>query len=744
MSEMLTHETFINQFMKYINSNLDDADMGNIDPIDYEPGREVILCPEPVRFLKEMDHISSDQEKCREKFEELCEQCDPEKGFEKITLDPIPSEFPFWFNSTINGINLRPGNESFTGKPVAVELGDTAAHGLMAGQTGSGKSTLLNNIIFNMIAEYPPWELDLYLADFKRVEFSRYMNNSEFKTPHVCACAATSEVRYVVSMIQYLVDCMNARETFFARIGVDKIATFRRRYPNVVLPRILLIVDEFQQLFLEASPKESDKIHQLMTAIVKKGRATGVHVLFSSQEITSTLSRSDLANFRLRIALNCTASTSMDVLGNPCASMIEPKKQALVNAKDGTEETNQQFEVPYIEIEIREDSDQERPYFNIYLTSMYKLAEEYGFSKPQKFYQEDEQPDWSTLEWLVNGIREYRESLYDEETRTKYFDVLTLGPYVTYSNLKYDYQTLFLEYGRRKNILAVSPRAEDLAYLQKLFALNFTTSPRKEVLGVDYVHEVYSFQPVVQGLFPLEENLGDGKISCHVNPEDLDELKDRFNRIRVLYQLCQDAKTPMDFVERNIRMNLDQLRSRTSAADLKKIEEDNIRAAQQVYGEIPIEEIPAKCEEILQGNRSEMEKQIARNLQVFCRYEENPYEAFPPTVYWISGIESVERIPEWLYTMMKTSMDYNILFIFMASSEFDQMAQVARYCDYLFVGGTNRRIYEQLNVNFTHKESDSIALDLQIRSMDEEKSFKKFRCDFDKIQRPTVPFERYL
>ncbi len=736
MEEMLTHKKFINQLMESLRTDSRPA-----DAVGYREGREVILCPEPLTFLKETDRFSSDLEKCRSVFENLARS--GKRGFRKMKLEPnrYLDRFGFWPHSTVNGINLRPGVDDSSGKPAAVPMGDGAVHGLMAGQTGSGKSTLLNNLIFNLMAEYPPWELDLYLADFKRVEFSRYMNNAGYTAPHVCACAATGEVRYVMTLIRHLVDCMNARETFFSRIGTDKIANFRRMYPDIVLPRILLIVDEFQQLFLESSSRENESIRQMMTAIVKKGRATGVHILFASQEISQTLSRSVLGNFRLRIALNCNAGVSMDVLGNRAAAYIQPKKEALINVSDGTEKTNRKFTVPLIETE-KPGNEDGVPYFNDYLESIYQLSEMYGFSKPQKFYQEDEQPEWETLEYIVGRIEDYRKEIFQGETGKKYFEVLTLGPYVTYSNLKYDYQSLFLEFGSRKTILAVSPRAEDLAYLQKLLAFNFSTSPKEKVTGAGYVHRIYSFQPVVQSLFSLDQELGASDV--HYNPEDLDALQTDFQRTRMLYQLCREAATPLDFVLKNIRMNLDANRRNCPAAEMEKIEESLTAAATAEYGGILVEEIPEKTDRILSGSATPMEKQIARNLRTFHKFRKNPAAAFEPTVYWICGMEAVERIPEWMYSMMKVSLDYNILFILMASSEFDQMAQVMKFCDYLFVGGTNRRIYERLNVNYTNREADSIALDLTIRSMEEERSFKKFRCGFDQGERPSIPFEKYL
>ena len=93
---------------------------------------------------------------------------------------------------------------------------------------------------------------------------------------------------------------MNARQNFFALLGIQKITDFREEY-GVVLPRVLFVVDEFQQLFLEATNKESMEIHELIIAITKLGRATGFHLLFASQEMTGTTMGSTLfANFVIR------------------------------------------------------------------------------------------------------------------------------------------------------------------------------------------------------------------------------------------------------------------------------------------------------------------------------------------------------------------------------------------------------------------------------------------------------------
>lgn len=721
--DVLYYKDYFVKLQQYVREQ--GANSREITRIDYGPGKSVRLCPEPVRFLSKLDQFANSRENSQAAFERMAE------GFERISLEQQPSWI--WFNSTKRGINLRPGDDADTRKPRCVTLGDVTAHGLMAGQTGSGKSVLLNNLIFNMLAEYPPWELDLYLADFKRVEFSRYMN--DVSTPHVCACAATGEVRYVLSLISYLVDCMNAREEFFSRLGLTKLEAFRDKYPDLVLPRMLLIVDEFQQLFLEASTQEGEQVRRLLTAIVKKGRATGLHILFSSQEMGQTLSRNSLANFRLRFALNCSPGVSMDVLGNRGAAMIR-RGSVLVNTADGTEEQNQKFVVPYIETE---EQDGGTSYFYEYLQGIAQYAEAMKFSKSQKFYKEELQEPFDSLEDILARIRDYRKACLMQDSR--YYDVLTLGPYVTFSNLRHDIQTLFIENGRSKNILAVSPRVEDLAYLEKLFSANFAASPKGEVTGAAYCHEIYSFQPVLRSLFPLEKATGQSTV--HANPEDLDALALRFARQRMLLPLFQQCRTPYEFALSNYRANLNAQSRSYSVRDAAAMEEQAVPILRSAFEEIDMEDIPAAVEKLRAGD-DPMMKIIAGNLLDFYRYRKNPYDVFPPTVYWLIGVDSLERMPDWLTEMLKNGMDVNTLFIMMASSEFDQMGMLAKYCDYIFAGGSNSRIYDRLHMNYTFREVDSIVLDLYVKSIEEDRSFKKYRCDFEKAESPSIPFDELL
>src|ERR1041384_5457478 len=124
----------------------------------------------------------------------------------------------------------------------------TSQHVLIAGKTGSGKSTLLNAMITNLALYYSPNELQFFLIDFKKgVEFKAYAAQ---RLPHARVIAIESEREFGVSVLERLDAELRRRGELFRAHAVQDLAGFRRAVPDIVMPRTLLIVDEFQELFV--------------------------------------------------------------------------------------------------------------------------------------------------------------------------------------------------------------------------------------------------------------------------------------------------------------------------------------------------------------------------------------------------------------------------------------------------------------------------------------------------------------
>jgi S-DNA-T family DNA segregation ATPase FtsK/SpoIIIE len=172
---------------------------------------------------------------------------------------PIGSKFPsttscrtggrWWTEDSRRGLDMPLGRAGAT-KLQHLRLGQgTSQHVLIAGKTGSGKSTLLHALITSSALRYSPDELEFYLIDFKKgVEFKAY---AAFNLPHAKVVAIESEREFGLSVLERLDQELKRRGDMFRRIGVQDVRGYRAAEPDARMPRILLIIDEFQELFVE-------------------------------------------------------------------------------------------------------------------------------------------------------------------------------------------------------------------------------------------------------------------------------------------------------------------------------------------------------------------------------------------------------------------------------------------------------------------------------------------------------------
>ena len=129
---------------------------------------------------------------------------------------------------------------------------------------------------------YSPRDLEFYLIDFKKgVEFKTYATH---QLPHARAIAIESDREFGVSVLERLDGVLRDRGDRFRAAGVQDIAAFRNQFPAETMPRILLVVDEFQEFFVE-DDRYSQQAQLLLDRLVRQGRAFGIHVLLGSQTL---------------------------------------------------------------------------------------------------------------------------------------------------------------------------------------------------------------------------------------------------------------------------------------------------------------------------------------------------------------------------------------------------------------------------------------------------------------------------
>lgn len=684
---------------------------------------QYVCIKEPLEFI-ELFNGCNGQDECKDLFRKLLDEKNP-RVIAQI-INECEDVNGLWFNTTQNGINLRPGlRDEEWSSPTTITLGDDAVHSLVAGRTGSGKSVFLNSIIFSLLAEYSPWELDLYLADFKKVEFSRYL--SKWNVPHIKAVAATSEIRYVLSLLNYLAACMVARQNFFALIGQQKLSDVREKY-QIVLPRVLLIVDEFQQLFLEATGKEEMQITDVLTSITKLGRATGFHLMFASQEMSGTMSQSVFSNFKARFALACDAEVSSRVLGNSGAANLDKKGLVLANIGAGKEDTNQLFKVPFVSEE----------YFYEYLQDITDLGAKVNFNSVHKFYQEDSIKGMDELSNVLDMIKNVRAEYLKKNSSI--FDIVTLGEAVVFNYKKYDYETVFLERGVRKNIGVFSPIVDDTAYVCKLLAENFKSSPKAK----NYKHYILARNDLFMKKMNLGEELSVPDNRIYNSTGFLDEIIGIFkrrSREATIISNYQQYPSLKEFV-----YDAYCLRAEHMSLKLSEKDKDVLQELSMYYDHKSVADIPDIQQEILEDY--DFDESYFRVINLLYEKEINGksmIDIFEPSIFWIIGAEMVGKFPKEMESVLTDAMNYNMLFVLVASNnDFNDFYMCHKACDYLFVTGNNESYYNKLRLPFTHKSENSIAVDFAISSSATQRSFKKFKYKLQEVVVPEIDFDAIL
>lgn len=259
-----------------------------------------------------------------------------------------PSAEEIWTGSTAHEL-VVPIGRAGANELQSVRLGrGTAQHLLISGKTGSGKSTLLHAFITNAALHYSPRELELYLVDFKKgVEFKTYATG---QLPHARVIAIESEREFGVSVLERLDDELRQRGEKFRELGVQDLAAFRQE-SSEPMPRVVLIIDEFQELFV-VDDKLAQDLALLLDRLVRQGRAFGIHVILGSQTLAGaySLARSTLGQMAVRIALQCSEADAHLILSddNVAARLLSRPGEAIYNDQNGTVEGNSLFQVVWL------------------------------------------------------------------------------------------------------------------------------------------------------------------------------------------------------------------------------------------------------------------------------------------------------------------------------------------------------------------------------------------------------------
>ena len=325
------------------------------------PGADLILDEPPTaeaatNVIQQVGRASRDSSRVEVPFEQVA-----------------PAETEVWSEETTSELRVPIGRTGATKLQYLAIGKGTRQHGLVAGKTGSGKSTLFHVIITNLALWCSPEQVEFYLVDFKKgVEFKCYGAKA---LPHARVVAIESDREFGLSVLQRVDEELKRRGDLFRQLGVQDLAGYKQTGGKTPIPRTLLLIDEFQEFFVE-----DDKVAQtaslLLDRIVRQGRAFGIHVLLGSQTLGGayTVARTTLGQMVIRIALQCNEADAYLIMDdtNPAPRLLSRPGEGIYNDMAGALQGNSPFQVVWLPEPVRDS----------YLTKVRQRADRNGEPLP--------------------------------------------------------------------------------------------------------------------------------------------------------------------------------------------------------------------------------------------------------------------------------------------------------------------------------------------------------------------------
>ena len=204
------------------------------------------------------------------------------EGILKFSEFMLP-EKDWWTGQSANRIDL-PFGMTKEMKTIALQMTQESGQNsaVVIGIPGSGKSVFLHTIIASAITHYSPAELQIYLLDFSGVEFNVYAKHN---LPHARVIAPEAEREFGLSILREVFEEGNRRMSLCRDNGVTNIVELKRVNPEIIVPRLLVIIDEFQKIFEIENDYISKDANAKIHAIIQEYRKFGINLVLATQKL---------------------------------------------------------------------------------------------------------------------------------------------------------------------------------------------------------------------------------------------------------------------------------------------------------------------------------------------------------------------------------------------------------------------------------------------------------------------------
>jgi DNA segregation ATPase FtsK/SpoIIIE, S-DNA-T family len=252
-----------------------------------------------------------------------------------VAFDVTPTNQ--WANGDcLTGIDIPIGlmGDGAEMRLVFNEEGLTGA--LLVGAPGKGKSNLLHVMITRLMLSYSPNHLNLYLLDLKGVEFNIY---EKHRNPHIRMILSDMDQKLGLSMLRDFEGELARRKRLLSAQGKQKLSDYNKSKNGESLPRIVVVIDEFQKLFTNdvALSREAEGI---INNLLRQGRSYGIHLIMASQNLSAQTTPRDIKTmFPIKIVLQFNSPSEYSIVleeDYDLKSILKDRGQAVYHVGVGT------------------------------------------------------------------------------------------------------------------------------------------------------------------------------------------------------------------------------------------------------------------------------------------------------------------------------------------------------------------------------------------------------------------------
>ncbi|BCP14024.1 type VII secretion protein EccCb [Mycobacterium paraintracellulare] len=273
------------------------------------------------------------------------------------------------------------GRDPRNGQPVAIDLKEThefegmGHHVVVVGTTGSGKSVLLTALVTSACLTHSPESLKVAVFDFKGSALAHVIAGF----PHTVAAMSNlrNDKLWITRMADVLNGEMERRKSRLDRAQVSDIAEYEylrihKKEKLPPMPHLLLIVDEFTQMFAE-----SDEAKAVMDEVARQGRSQGLRLVMGSQRLGHQMQGGIMSNIQVRIALRTVGDTdSRSMLDSDEANHLPAKPAGAGLLRVGSSKKLTRFQTAFVM----------KSYVPPQQAAAAAVRREAGYVEPQEFH----------------------------------------------------------------------------------------------------------------------------------------------------------------------------------------------------------------------------------------------------------------------------------------------------------------------------------------------------------------------